>query len=255
MPVRHPYLDNDRPIAFAHRGGTSAAPENTLRSFADAVELGYTYIETDVHATSDGVLVAFHDNDLKRTCGEDRTIAGSTWADLASARVDGTDPIPLLDDLLDEWPDIRINIDCKADSALQPLIDTLRSRSILDRVCIGSFSDARLERVREEFGDAVCTSMGPKEVAKLVARSTTGVPFTPSRHALAAQIPVKQGPIPVTTQRLVSVAHDLGVQVHVWTVDDPIEIARLLDLGVDGVMSDDTRALRDVFHARGLWTR
>lgn len=253
MVSRHPYLDNTSPIAFAHRGGTSAAPENTLRSFANAVDLGYRYIETDIHATSDGVLVAFHDNDLKRTCGEDRTIEGSTLAELKSARIDGTDPIPLLDDLLDEWPAIRINIDCKADSALEPLIQTLRTRNILDRVCIGSFSDARLARIRDEFGDAVCTSMGPKEVAKLVARSSTRVPLHPSRHALAAQVPVKQGPIPVTTQRLVDVAHSMGIQVHVWTVDDPLEIARLLDLGVDGVMSDDTRALRDVFQARGHW--
>ena len=249
----HPYLDNSGPIAFAHRGGTSAAPENTLRSFADAISLGYRYIETDVHATKDGVLVAFHDNDLKRTCGEDRTIEGSTRAELASARIDGTDPIPLLDDLIDEWPDIRINIDCKADSALEPLISKLRERKILDRVCIGSFSDARLERVRSEFGDAVCTSMGPKEVAKLVANSALRAPVSPTSHALAAQIPVKQGPIPVTTKRLVDRAHQLGIQVHVWTVDDPAEIARLLDLGVDGIMSDDTRALRDVFQARGHW--
>ena len=249
----HPYLDNSGPIAFAHRGGTSAAPENTLRSFADAINLGYRYIETDVHATKDGVLVAFHDNDLKRTCGEDRTIEGSTRAELASARIDGTDPIPLLDDLLDEWPGIRINIDCKADSALEPLIETLRNRDILDRVCIGSFSDARLARVRAEFGDAVCTSMGPKEVAKLVATSALKFPVSPSGHALAAQIPVRQGPVPITTKRLVERAHQLGIQVHVWTVDDPIEIARLLDLGVDGIMSDDTRALRDVFQVRGHW--
>ena len=218
MPASHPYLDTDAPIAFAHRGGTSAAPENTLRSFADAVQLGYRYLETDVHATADGVLVAFHDNDLKRTCGEDRTIAGSSWSSLKSARVEGTDPIPLLDDLLDEWPDVRLNIDCKADSALQPLIDTLRRRDILDRVCIGSFSDARLERVRAEFGSAVCTSMGPKEVAKLVLRSNTNVPVRTSQHALAAQIPVKQGPIPVTTRRLVNTAHALGIKVHVWTL-------------------------------------
>lgn len=253
MPTHHPYLDSDTPIAFAHRGGTSAAPENTLRSFADAVSLGYRYLETDVHATSDGVLVAFHDNDLKRTCGEDRTIAGSTWSSLSSARVDGTDPIPLLDDLLDEWPDIKLNIDCKADSALEPLIDTLRRRNVFDRVCIGSFSDARLTRIRSEFGDKICTSMGPKEVAKLVLRSNTGIPLRTTNHALAAQIPVKQGPIPVTTQRLVSTAHTLGIHVHVWTVDEPTEIARLLDLGVDGIMSDDTRALRDVFSVRGIW--
>ena len=94
--------------------------------------------------------------------------------------------------------------------------------------------------------------MGPKEVALLLARASTRVlPF--SSPALAAQIPVRQGPIPVTTRRLVDTAHRLGIAVHVWTVDDPVEIARLLDLGVDGVMSDDTMALRDVFSARGHW--
>ena len=251
--ARHPYLDHNGPIAFAHRGGTSAAPENSLRAFADAVSLGFRYLETDVHATSDGVLVAFHDNDLERTCGEKRAIATSTWEALKSARIDGTDPIPLLDDLLDEFPNARFNIDCKADTALEPLIQKLRDRDCLDRVCIGSFSDKRLERVREAFGSAVCTSMGPKEIAKLVARTNTFVPVKPTEHALMAQVPVKQGAIPVTTKRFVNVAHELGLAVHVWTVDDPIEIARLLDLGVDGVMSDDTRALRDVFAARGHW--
>jgi glycerophosphoryl diester phosphodiesterase len=199
------------------------------------------------------VLVAFHDNDLERTCGEKRAIATSTWSELTSARIDGTDPIPLLDDLLDEFPHARFNIDCKADSALEPLIKKLRERDCLERVCIGSFSDKRLDRVRQEFGTSVCTSMGPKEVAKLVARAISHLPFTPTDHALMAQVPVKQGPIPVTTQRFVDVAHELGIQVHVWTIDDPVEIARLLDLGVDGIMSDDTRALRDVFMARGLW--
>lgn len=251
--ARHPYLEHVGPIAFAHRGGTSAAPENSLRAFADAVSLGFQYLETDVHATSDGVLVAFHDNDLERTCREKRAIATSTWEELKSARIDGTDPIPLLDDLLDEFPNARFNIDCKADPALEPLIQKLRDRNCLERVCIGSFSDKRLDRIRDAFGPAVCTSMGPKEVAKLVARVDTFVPIKPTEHALLAQVPVKQGPIPVTTKRFVNVAHELGLQVHVWTIDDPMEIARLLDLGVDGIMSDDTRALRDVFAARGHW--
>lgn len=251
--ARHPYLEHVGPIAFAHRGGTSAAPENSLRAFADAVSLGFQYLETDVHATSDGVLVAFHDNDLERTCGEKRAIATSAWEELRSARIDGTDPIPLLDDLLDEFPNARFNIDCKADPALEPLIQKLKDRNCLERVCIGSFSDKRLDRIRDAFGAAVCTSMGPKEVAKLVARVDTFVPIKPTEHALLAQVPVKQGPIPVTTKRFVNVAHELGLEVHVWTIDDPIEIARLLDLGVDGIMSDDTRALRDVFIARGHW--
>lgn len=253
MVVRHPYLDNTSPIAFAHRGGTSAAPENTLRAFNDAVTLGYRYIETDVHATSDGKLVAFHDNDLQRTCGKPWRIEETDWSTLSMARIAGTDPIPLLIDLLTTWPDVRINIDCKSDAAMQPLIDTIRSTNCLDRICVGSFSDKRLRHIRSELGPGLCTSMGPKEVARLVLGSTTGIPINPSQHALVAQVPVRQGPIPVVTRKSIARAHQLGLQVHVWTIDDPIEMGQLLDLGVDGVMSDDTRALKDVFVARKLW--
>jgi glycerophosphoryl diester phosphodiesterase len=253
MTYRHPFLDNDRPIAFAHRGGTSVAPENSLRAFEDAITLGFSYVETDVHATSDGVLVAFHDDDLERTCGEKRTIAGSTWQELKSARIDGTDPIPLLEDILSSWPEVRVNIDCKSEEALVPLVETLQRTNSLDRVCIGSFSDSRLQRIRTALGDRVCTSMGPREVAKFVAASTIRTPYQPGPTVYAAQVPPKQGAIPVVTERSVQLAHSLGLQVHVWTIDDPLEIAHLLDLGVDGIMSDDTRALRDVFHARGLW--
>jgi glycerophosphoryl diester phosphodiesterase len=95
--------------------------------------------------------------------------------------------------------------------------------------------------------------MGPQEVIRLVLGSATGLPINPSRHALIAQVPVRQGPIPVVTRRSIARAHQLGLQVHVWTIDDPIEIGQLLDLGVDGIMSDDTRALKDVFVARHLW--
>ena len=152
MVVRHPYLDNTSPIAFAHRGGTSAAPENTLRAFDDAVTLGYRYVETDVHSTRDGRLVAFHDNDLQRTCGKPWRIEETDWSTLSTARIDGTDPIPLLEDLLTSWPNLRINIDCKSDAAMQPLIDTIRRTHCLDRICVGSFSDKRLRHIRSELG-------------------------------------------------------------------------------------------------------
>jgi glycerophosphoryl diester phosphodiesterase len=136
---------------------------------------------------------------------------------------------------------------------MQPLIDTIRRANCLDRICIGSFSDKRLRHIRSEFGSGLCTSMGPQEVVRLVLGSTTGLPLIPSRHALIAQVPVRQGPIPVVTRRSIARAHHLGLQVHVWTIDDPLEMGRLLDLGVDGIMSDDTRALKDVFTARHLW--
>lgn len=253
MASPHPYLDSSTPIAFAHRGGTSAAPENSMRAFEHAVNLGYRYIETDVHATSDGHVVAFHDNDLKRTCDSPLKIAEATMDELSHARIDGTDSIPLLTEILNAWPDVKVNIDCKSDAVVAPLIKQLRNSQCLDRVCIGSFSDQRLARIREEFGTSVCTSMGPREVASLVIGTHARIPVRPTKHALVAQIPVRQGPIPVVTRRTVQRAHDLGLLVHVWTIDEPEEIARLLDLGADGIMSDDTIALRDVFHARGIW--
>jgi glycerophosphoryl diester phosphodiesterase len=224
-----------------------------MRAFQHAVDLGYRYIETDVHATSDGHVVAFHDNDLQRTCGSSLKIAEASIEELSTARIDGTDPIPLLAEILITWPDMKVNIDCKSDAVVAPLIQQLRSSHCLDRVCIGSFSDQRLARIREEFGSSVCTSMGPREVAARVLGTHARIPLRPTKHALIAQVPVRQGPIPVVTKRTVQRAHDLGLYVHVWTIDDPQEIGRLLDLGADGIMSDDTIALRDVFSARGIW--
>lgn len=249
----HPYLDHEGPIAFAHRGGTSVAPENTLRAFQDAVDLGYQYLETDVHATADGTLVAFHDDDLKRTCDQELSIATSNWSAISQARISGTDPIPLMEDLLGSWPEARFNIDCKSEAALEPLVACIKRTNSIDRVCVGSFSDSRLQRIRDALGSKACTSMGPKDVAKFVAASQLHTPYTPAPTVLCAQVPVKQSQLPIVTKKSVALAHKLGLKIHVWTIDDPLEIARLLDLGVDGIMSDDTRALRDVFAARGLW--
>ena len=136
---------------------------------------------------------------------------------------------------------------------MKPLIDTIRRTKCIDRICVGSFSDKRLRHIRSELGPGLCTSMGPQEVARLVLGSSTGIPINPSRNALIAQVPVRQGPIPVVTPRSIARAHQLGLQIHVWTIDEPLEIGRLLDMGVNGIMSDDTRALKDVFTARHLW--
>lgn len=254
MSRRHPYLEHDGPVAFAHRGGASAAPENTMLAFEDAVSLGYRYVETDVRVTADGVLVAFHDDDLQRTCGVRQRIGATTWSQLRDLRVDGREPIPLLEDILGTWPDVRVNIDCKTDAAVEPLVDCLQRTNSLDRVCLGSFSDGRLDRLRSLLGDGVCTSMGPRAVARMVGGSLAPWRIRPPR-APVAQVPLRQGPIPVVTASFIEHAHQHGIAVHVWTIDDPAEMGRLLDAGVDGIMTDDTRALRDVFVARGIWPR
>lgn len=249
----HPFLEHDGLLAFAHRGGSSAAPENTLEAFDDAVRLGYSYVETDVHVTADGKVVAFHDPDLKRTCGIDGRIEQLEWSDVKAARVDDRAAIPLLDEVLSSWPALKVNIDCKADSALAPLVEVLRRHRCLDRVCLGSFSDRRLDRLRSELGPDLCTSLGPRGVARLMAASVAGPKFAGGLPAMAAQIPVKQGPLAVTTRRLVETAHRLGLHVHVWTIDDPAEMETLIDLGVDGIMTDDCRTLKSVLVGRGLW--
>ena len=133
MSATHPYLDWPGPIAFAHRGGASDAPENTMSAFAKAVALGYRYVETDVHASRDGVLFAFHDDDLQRTCGIDAKINELDAAEVAAVRIADDEHIPTLAELVTTWPNLRINIDCKADPAVDPLIEAIRSQNLFDR--------------------------------------------------------------------------------------------------------------------------
>jgi glycerophosphoryl diester phosphodiesterase len=243
---RHPFLDWKGPLPFAHRGGASDVPENTLAAFQYAVDLGYRYLETDVHVTSDGVLVAFHDDDLQRTCGMPGKISELPWSDVSKARVDGKEPIPLLEDLLGTFPEARVNIDCKSNAAVDALIASLRRTNALPRVCVAAFSDFRLRRLRKAFGDQLCSSLGPVELGLLR--------FGLLRHppGLAAQVPVKEL-ITVVTKGFVERSHRLGVQVHVWTIDDAPEMERLLDLGVDGIMTDRPAVLRQVLESRGSW--
>jgi glycerophosphoryl diester phosphodiesterase len=243
-----PFLDWPTPIAFAHRGGASEAPENTLPAFERAVQLGYTYLETDVHVTADGVLVAFHDTDLSRTCGRPGIITELPWSDVSAARVGGREPIPLMEDLLEAFPDARFNIDCKSNAAVDALVAAIKRSNCGPRVCISAFDDRRLRRLRVALGPGVCTSLGPAQIAALrfLGRTAGG--------GAAAQVPVKQGRVTLVDERFVSGAHRRGLQVHVWTIDDDDEMRRLLDLGVDGIMTDRPAVLRDVLVERGQWS-
>lgn len=246
MPI-HPYLDWSGPIPFAHRGGASDMPENTMPAFQYAVDHGYRHVETDVQVTSDGVLVAFHDNDLSRTCGRNARISDLPWSQVRTALVDGKAPIPLLEEMLSAWPELRINIDCKSDAAVDALVATLQRCAALDRVSVGAFSDRRIRRLRQLLGSRLCSALGPIETALLR--------FGRPRQLIgnAAQVPVRQGRLTVVTEAFIKRAHALGIMVHVWTIDDPEEMHRLLDLGVDGLMTDRPTVLRDVFEERGIW--
>jgi glycerophosphoryl diester phosphodiesterase len=254
MPSSWPYLDHPGPLAFAHRGAhfEEGVTENSFAAFARAVELGFRYVETDVHATADGVLVAFHDERLDRVTDRAGAISDLPWSEVKAARlVEGDAGVPLLEDLLGAWPDLRVNIDAKHENAVEPLAEVVRRTDAWDRVCLAAFSDRRLARLRTLTEGRCCTSMGPREVARLRAASV-GIPA--GRFAAAcAQVPTRQGPVPLVDRRFVAAAHSRNLQVHVWTIDDRAEMAHLLDLGVDGLMTDRPDVLREVLEARGQW--
>ena len=249
--TRWPYLDHPLPIPFAHRGASGDWPENTMRAFAAAVALGYRYVETDVHATADGVLVAFHDEVLDRVTNATGAIGAQSWAQVCRARVGG-EPIPLLEELLGTWPQLRVNIDPKADAAVEPLVAVLARTGAYDRVCVGAFSDGRLGRFRRLTGGRVCTGLGPNEVRRLRVASWAGLPAGPFAGA-CAQVPLYHGRVRLVDRRFVRAAHRAGLQVHVWTVNDRATLHALLDLGVDGIMTDYPAVLKDLLQARGLW--
>lgn len=261
--ARYAFLDQSGPIAFAHRGGALEAPENTWKAFRRSVSLGYQYIETDVHATLDGIVVTAHDPDLARSMGRPDMIRETRWSALAAMRPSGSDdPLPRLDDVLAAWPELRWNIDAKHDSVVGPLIETIHRSGAVERVCITSFDQRRTARIRRALGPRLCTSMGPPATGALRLASVlpTRAGLRAERRAGsylgrfgAAQVPVRQGRIPLVDTRFIAAAHRLGVAVHVWTVDEADEMRRLLDLGVDGIMTDRPSTLKEVLLARGSW--
>lgn len=245
------FLDLPRPHAFAHRGGAAQLfPENTWRAFEHAVGLGYAYLETDVHATADGVLVTFHDRTLDRVTDVSGRIAQLPYRRVAAARIGGTDPIPLFEDLLTAWPAIRFNVDIKDAPAVRPLADVLDRTAAWDRVCVTSFSARRLAAARRAMSRPVCMSTSPVGIGVI----ELGVPHQ-IVAARCARLSVRctQVPIRIATERYLRRAHAAGLAVHIWTVNDRSDMIRLLDLGADGIMTDETDLLREVLSARGQW--
>lgn len=246
-----PYLNHDGFIAIAHRGGAGLWPENSMRAFQGAIDLGYRYIETDAHVTRDGVLLAFHDDLLDRVTDKRGRILELDYAQLEDAKIDGTEPVPLLEDVLGAWPDVKFNIDPKNDAVVDPLCDLLRRMGAIDRVCIGSFSGRRLFRIRQNLGASICTSMGPRDVLRLRLASL-GVPVG-GFSAACAQVATRHYGVPAADAGMIRAAHERGMQLHVWTIDDEREMERLIDLGVDGIMTDRPGVLRGVLERLGLW--
>ncbi len=264
------YLDAvlDQPgsvIAMAHRGGALhpeiPGAENTVHAFRHAVALGYRYLETDVHATSDGVLLAFHDEALDRVTDSFGLLADLTAKEVATARIAKLHAIPTMAELFEEFPGCRFNIDLKSEAAVAPLVDLLDRASAHDRVCVGSFSSRRIRAFRQATGGRVATAAAPAEVLAL----RSGLPrLGRGSRPAAVQVPWrhKRRRLTVTTPQFVRRAHRAGLHVHVWTgdessqwvaVDDAESMDTLLDLGVDGLITDRTDVLKEVLIRRGQW--
>jgi len=252
------YCEPGRVLAFAHRGGAYHPEieglENTLAAFRHAAALGYDYLETDVHVTRDGVLLAFHDAVLDRVTDRVGAIADLDLARIREARIGGREQVPTLAELVESFPRARFNIDLKADGAVAPLAEFVRDRGLWDRVLVGSFSPRRIRAFRRLTGGRVPTAAHPWEVLafRLVPSARWAARLAGSDF-VAFQVPHRRGPLRVVTSGFVRRAHAAGRHVHVWTVDDPAEMHELLDRGVDGLFTDRTDLLKDVLVSRGQW--
>ena len=276
MPYReHPYRDvpyllNSRPgapgtvdlhhspLAFVHRGGDPAR-ENTMAAFEDAVAMGYRYLEIDVRTSSDGVLVVFHDEALGRITDGTGPLSEKTWQELAALRLlSSGEPLLRFDELLTRWDDVHLNVDLKDGASVEEFARLVEAHGAHDRVLAASFNDARRHRVRRALSRRVATSGGWVVTALIVLLGPLGLMQRLGRRCTeidCVQVPISQGRVRVVTPGFVRRCHRAGLQVHVWVVDEPAEMRRLLDMGVDGLMTDDAAALAQFMseHDGAVW--
>jgi glycerophosphoryl diester phosphodiesterase len=263
-------FDIGRPLVMAHRGESGSIPENTMEALEAAVKLGVDILESDVRLTRDDEIVLFHDEDLKRTTGKSGTVRSYTLKELFqfdlgfNFTLDEGITFPFrgkglkivtLREAFERFPDAVFNLDIKDTFPSAP-IEVARLISHMDRkqsVIIASFTDVQIEHFRQLLPD-VPTSASPGEVKRFVLSSKIGVPRIKREkiHYRAFQVPVKSGPLTVVTKKFITKAHEHGIAVHVWTINDETTMNRLIDLGVDGIFTDYPSLLKAVLQERGL---
>ncbi|MQA64074.1 MAG: glycerophosphodiester phosphodiesterase [Actinophytocola sp.] len=258
MTSRYSYLATPLPRAFAHRGwhiDDLDGFENSLPAFRRAAHEGYLHLETDVQVTSDGVVVVHHDAGLDRTTDRHGMITSLPWSEVRRARIAGTEPISRLEDVLEELPEARFNIDVKCDAAVEPFIEVIQRTNAIDRIAAASFSARRLGRIRKLGGPKLVMAMGPLSAGVIWLNGRVPrIPLGRLAQGAMAQVPIRYGQLPVVNEAFVAAAHRMGVEVHVWTVDEADQMRSLLDMGVDGIVTDRPDVLRDVLRARDAWS-
>jgi glycerophosphoryl diester phosphodiesterase len=229
-----------RPRVLAHRGLAVEAPENTMLAFLKALSIGVQYIETDVHASHDGVAVVSHDDTLSRVAGREVRVDQLTMAELRRVSLGEGQSFASLAEVLDAFPAARFNIDLKSDAAVEPTVKAILEARAVDRVLVASFSDRRRKAAVDRL-PGVATSASRRASGRAVAAAQLGlVPAVRAalRGVDAVQLPERLKGVRVITPRLVSSMHQAGVEVHAWTINDTPTMERLLAMGVDGLVTD-----------------
>ena len=245
-------IRESRFMAFAHRGANKLATENTLAAFQIAYDMGYRIMETDVQASKDGVLYCFHDTDLQRSAGDPRKFETLTSSEIDRVRLKGGHPIPKLAQLFEAFPNAYFNIDAKSWASVEPLIALTRSMKTGARTCFGSFSQRRIETIISALSQhSPARSLGTGGVIRFYLEHLLN--HRGQINANCAQLPVSHFGIKLITPKTLTYAKVKGLKIHVWTINQAPEMQRLIDLGVDGIMSDDCAMLKSVLQKNGLW--
>jgi glycerophosphoryl diester phosphodiesterase len=237
---------------LAHRGLATSAPENSMLAFMEAIALGISHVETDVHASSDGVAIVSHDDTLERVAGRPERVADLTAEALAAVPLGLGQTLPSLREALDAFPDTRFNIDIKSADAVIPTVQAVRDARARDRVLLTSFSERRRRAAVELLPGVATSASAPRFVAALLAAASGVRPL--QRLALrgldALQVPEKTLGLTVSTPRILDAFHRVGIEVHVWTVNEVADMRRLLDAGIDGLVTDRADLALEVIAGR-----
>jgi len=243
------YTEPFHPIA--HRGGSLEQLENSLSAFKNAWDLGYRYMETDMQASSDGVVYIFHDDRLERVSNGTGLFCEHSSAEIDKLRLNNGERIPRLSEALDALPEALFNIDIKRADGTKPLANFLNTHPQAHRVVAASFVGARLKQLKSLVKKPVPVTAVQNDIIRIMLIGL-GLPLR-RPDVLAVQVPISHYGIPIVTKWFVRQCHKLNIKIHVWTIDDEKQMRWLIDLGVDGVMTDKPSLLKEVCLDKGCW--